>query len=424
MNFITVASNDYPWLARGVRETTYNTYLTTGNACFDPADPSKIIITSGVGVWEYQVVDGVKAGSNNPVTLYSRNLGINNLVAADAVVSGAGRLITANYDYGVLPFPRPDIPPTQNWPKPVFAPVMSIDQSVDNPKWLACSGEPGYGVGVSANAISQDGGLTWTPYNPPANASPNHWGDIAVSQAGHILYGMNVYAPQYSVDGGVTWNVCGAFPTMPGGWDPTWFDNSVWYNRRTICNDKVTAGTFYLLHPQYGIFRSTNSGATWALQYASTGLVGTCPETWPYYSAWMDSMPNLAGRLFFTTGPQSNFHAPAPATQRFMQSSDGGSHWTPVPNMFGVTCFGFGAAAPGSSYATIYAAGWYGPAGAGVYGIYYSTDNAVTWNLLAYNPGNSLCQMQVIKGDPVIYGQVYVGFNGAGWCYLPVNETN
>src|SRR5262249_34417862 len=38
-------------------------------------------------------------------------------------------------------------------------------------------------------------------------------------------------------------------------------------------------------------------------------------------------------------------------------------------------------------------------------------------------PNNSLDQIKTISGDPNIYGQVYVGFSGSGYAYLPAAPT-
>lgn len=84
-----------------------------------------------------------------------------------------------------------------------------------------------------------------------------------------------------------------------------------------------------------------------------------------------------------------------------------------------VECFGFGAAAPGQSYPSIYIVGWVN----NVYGIWQSSDDAKTWTQIGTYPDNSVDQIKTISGDPGIYGQVYVGFQGSGYAYLPAAGT-
>ena len=71
-----------------------------------------------------------------------------------------------------------------------------------------------------------------------------------------------------------------------------------------------------------------------------------------------------------------------------------------------VSCFGFGAPAPGQSYPSIYIVGWVN----NVYGIWQSINDAQSWTQIGTYPTGSLDEIKTISGDPNIYGQVYVGF--------------
>ena len=54
-----------------------------------------------------------------------------------------------------------------------------------------------------------------------------------------------------------------------------------------------------------------------------------------------------------------------------------------------------------------------------VYGIWQSNNDAQSWIQIGTYPENSLDYIKTISGDPNIYGQVYVGFGGSGYAYLP-----
>src|SRR5258708_37080134 len=97
-----------------------------------------------------------------------------------------------------------------------------------------------------------------------------------------------------------------------------------------------------------------------------------------------------------------------------MRSTNGGATWTAVPNVDEVFAFGFGAAAPGQTYAAIYIVGWVNS----VYGIWQSVNNAQSWTQIGTYPNGSLEQITTISGDPGIYGQGYVGFSGGGYASL------
>ena len=198
------------------------------------------------------------------------------------------------------------------------------------------------------------------------------------------------------------------------------FHYAYYLNRQTVTADRVLEDTFYLYYVSVrdaasnGVYRSTDSGATWTKVF--NGEI----SNWSYYTARIEAVPGEAGHLFFTGGPQSNADASQPARQGFYQSADGGATWTAVPNVLEVMAFGFGAPAPGGDYLSIYIVGWVN----GVYGIWRSNDDAESWTLLGDYPAGILDGISTISGDPNIYGQVYVGFHGAGYAYLPADGAS
>ena len=51
------------------------------------------------------------------------------------------------------------------------------------------------------------------------------------------------------------------------------------------------------------------------------------------------------------------------------------------------------------------------------------TNNAQSWTQIGTYPTGSLSEITTISGDPNIYGQVYVGFQGDGYTYLPAASS-
>src|SRR5262249_38179637 len=92
--------------------------------------------------------------------------------------------------------------------------------------------------------------------------------------------------------------------------------------------------------------------------------------------------------------------------------------WTAVPNVLEVLAFGFGKELLGSSYPTIFIAGWVG----GVYGIWRSDDEAQSWTQISDFPLGSLDAVKAVEGDKNVYGTVYIGFNGSGYAYGAINH--
>ena len=185
---------------------------------------------------------------------------------------------------------------------------------------------------------------------------------------------------------------------------------------RSVTADRVLANTFYLYYPGYGVFETTNGGVSWTNVYSGNDGYGSqwngYITAFDWYNNEIMSVPGEAGNLFFTGGYQSGTQ---PDTQDpFMRSTNGGATWIAVPNVLEVSCFGFGAAAPGQSYPSIYIVGYVNS----VYGIWQSTNNAQSWTQIGVDPNKSLDTIKTISGDPNVYGQVYVGFQGSGYAVL------
>ena len=125
----------------------------------------------------------------------------------------------------------------------------------------------------------------------------------------------------------------------------------------------------------------------------------------------LQSVPGEAGNLFFTRRPLSG----STPMMAFITQPTRGRPGQLFPMCNQVNCFGFGAPAPGQSYPSIYIVGYVN----NVYGIWQSSDDAQSWVQIGTYPSGSLDGIKTISGDPNVYGQVYVGFSGSGYAYLP-----
>jgi hypothetical protein len=161
----------------------------------------------------------------------------------------------------------------------------------------------------------------------------------------------------------------------------------------------VNIGTFYLYNNLTGLYRTTNGGDTWTLVHSGEIV------PWSEWNMKLAAVPGNAGHLFATAGNMDG----AP-TSPFRRSTNGGATWTDVPNVAEVHAFGFGKAAAGANYPTIFIAGWVN----GSYGIWRSVDNAGSWTKIGDYPTGSIDSIVSVEGDKNTFGTVYVGFSGSG----------
>ena len=386
--------------------------MDIGGVAFNPLVPNQLIASAGTGVWNVVIPSNVQ-GTNYPETSLTYNdmsLGIEQLVANEIIVPPGGDPVVASWDRPFFQITNLDSYPT------TYGPIASANI---NAGWSVdyASSTPSFLVGLTGDGgadYSTNGGQTWTAFaSSPSFPGQANGGTIAASTPENIILApANGVQPYYTLNGGASWSPI----TLPGVSSWSNFEGASYLDERSITADRVLANTFYLYYPGYGVFETTNGGVSWTNVYSGNDGYGSSwngyitPFDW--YNNEIMSVPGEGGNLFFTGGYQSGTQ---PDTQDpFMRSTNGGATWTAVPNVLEVSCFGFGAAAPGQSYPSIYIVGYVNS----VYGIWQSTNNAQSWTQIGTYPNNSLDTIKTISGDPNIYGQVYVGFQGSGYAVL------
>ena len=390
----SLSASDIPWLGNT------GSYMTIAGAVFNPLNPNELITSAGVGVWTTTMPQNFTV--NTPVVWSSQSIGIEQLVANEIVVPPGGSPILASWDRPFFyisnetAYPSSYSPNTGN----ALTEGWSVDYASSNPSFLVGIAD---NWGTEQSGYSTNGGQTWNSFASfiPGAGTSFIGGTIAASSPTNIIWApADGNEPYYTLNGGQTWNPI----TLPGVSSWSGFDYEYYFDARTVTADRVLPNTFYLYDAGYGVYESTNGGVTWARVY--NGQIAPFSN----YNAELQSVPGEAGNLFFTGGPQSGYPA-----EPFMFSSNGGASWTAVANVTEVNCFGFGAPAPGQSYPSIYIAGWVN----NVYGIWQSINEGQSWTQIGTYPTGDLNEIKTISGDSNLYGQVYVGFAGSGYAYLP-----
>ena len=386
----TAVSTDIPWLAWAQNaQSTGNPYFDNGNMVFDPTASNTLYMAAGIGVWH----------TNPPTTAQafqwdSQSTGIEQLVSNEIISPPGGQPLVSSWDRAVFTITNPDVYPSTYGP--TNAKAIDTGWSAD---WA--SNDPSYIVGVIEGdaeelGYSTNSGQTWSNFPSVPGAGLNG-GSIAVASSTDIVWVPANAQPYYSLDGGQTWTQITT--ATSSGWTYS-------FERQIVAADRVNIGTFYM-YVNGNLFRSTNGGVTWSQIQSNFG------SPWGGFNAKLRAMPNVAGELFFTGGPQSPNSTSSPQAEPFEMSTNGGTTWTTVPNVLEVYDFGFGKAAAGTTTPTIYIAGFVN----NKFGIYESDNNAGSWTQIGLWPFGSLDLIRAISGDMNAYGRVYVGFTGSGYAY-------
>lgn len=393
---ISATATDIPWLAKSINSSG----LSIAAAEFDPAT-GRCFIASGLGIFFVEDYPDTKA---TKFQLKSRSWGIEQLCVWRIMAPPGGVPITVQLDRAAMKLTDPDVAPETYGPDLGLKDSFDLDYSLSDPAYLVmlCVKQGNY------SAFSTDRGDTWNYFPGRDQMSASSGGSIAVSTPGNIVHiPNNNGVAKFTLDGGKTWSPLN-IPGLPDangvetGWGWLWA-----LNRKILCADKKQSNVFYAYNygPKgssglAGLWRSENGGTNW--ERVKTGTIGD----WTTYHAQMNSVPDNAGHLFFTAGMEQN--------QPLYRSLDGGISWKAVADFKNVISFGFGKAASGSSYPTIFVSGWR----SGDYGVWRSTDNCASWAKIGDYPLDSIDASTTVAGDPNIYGRCYAGFGGSGAAYI------
>ena len=386
-----------------------------GAAAFDLADPDRLWFTTGFGVYRF---DDLFA---DPARLDFVGVmeGLEETCAVDvAAPGGAGPAVySAVFDAFGFPHESVDALPQTTAFFGVQQNGTDVATTPADPLTAVLVGARDNGYRPAAR-VTRDGGETWADL-PRFGGDPLDPGDAcqAYATAGNLAISATdpdrmVWSPQGTVfpacagfsgavdtqphvtdDGGRTWREVRGLD-VPGGNRAagTDFVTSQHLVADAVDGDRFTLYTWpRLVDGTASIWTSTDGGESWA--EACRGCVPS------FRFPRLVAHPQRAGEVWgvFT----KTFGADAQAD--LLRTTDGGATWNRVTTADSVWAVGFGAPLAGQTNATLYAQALVD----GVEGVFYSTDDAATWERFAGTENVPIARFLDLDGDPDRPGVVY-----------------
>ena len=342
-----------------------------GDIQIDPFNPGTVMYTTGQGIW-----GSTNANAAIPSQIVWKFIdnGLEETVVSDMGSSANASFFTEVYDIGGARNSNIDKASSLGmYLNPIFGATTGLDFAALNPLFVARAGtasNPPFG------AYSTDSGKTWKPFPKyPSNLKTgvlpvSGTSSIAVSSNGKtIIWSPSNLVAEYTNDYGTTWYPCKGFPTT--GY---------------VVSDRVNPNIFYTIAGK--IYVSTNGGYSFTVGATVSGGTMIRAVFGQEGDVWIPSIVGL-------------YH-----------SSDTGKTVTKIANVTIAYSIGFGKAAPGTDYPTLFIVGKVN----NIYGFYRSIDKGVTWSKLN-DYMHQFGWVNQIAGDELVFGRFYIGTGGRGIVY-------
>jgi photosystem II stability/assembly factor-like uncharacterized protein len=359
----------------------------------DPTNPDHAVFTTGYGGWETFDLTAVDRGQPTHWSILGPGIEETVALELDSPTDGA-HLISAIGDYGGFVHWDLDHPAAEGSSSPPrFGNTTGLASAALRPRIVVRVGasaehKPGENIGYSI-----DSGRTWQ--RTAAQPSPDsHAGSIAVLADG----GTWVWTPQ------------GESPSVTHDLGASWKPAQGLSAGTRVIADPVDPRTFYAISRENRtLFLSTDDAANFSsrpLTLQNSPPTSTAPRGDPrggqdrLYAA-----PDRKGDLWFAAF-DGLYHLAA------LSSTTDGVSFTRLPGVSEIQAFGFGKAAPGRDYPSLYLVGTI----RGQSGIFRSIDEARSW-VRINDDQHQWGLILEIAGDPRLFGRVYVGTHGRGILY-------
>ncbi len=365
-NWTNVISNGFSLDTQGVDWVAGHSIHWAGSLEFDPFDTKNVYVTSGNGIFKAQDVDA------SPVVWKFWVKGIEETVPLDLVSIPGGPLVSVIGDYDG--FVHTDVAQYSPIHKPGMGTSSSITFAFNDPRYMVRVGNSLY--------YSTDTAATWTKIN----FSNGIRGHATLTADGKTL----VYSPGSTADNKQT-----LVSYYTKDWGQTWSTvQGLSMSNARVVADTVNSQKMYALNGNK-MMVSLDAGASFQQMGSLSSSNG---------SKIIRAVPGVEGGIWVALGNSG-----------LAKSSDSGANFTMVNGVSAAQALGFGKAAPGSNFPTIFIWGTIN----NVTGIFRSIDSGASWvriNDSAHQfggPGNG----NFILGDMNTYGTVYMSTAGRGIAY-------
>ena len=379
-NRYTIDVSSSPWLTFGANpsppEQAPKLGWMTESLEIDPFDSNRMMYGTGATLYGTENLTSWDSGGQftvKPMVQGLEETAVNDLAAPP---SGGAQLLSALGDIGGFRHTDLTKVPSMMFTSPNFTTTTSLDFAETNPNTVVRVGNPDSGSHI---AFSTDNGANWFAGTDPSGVSGG--GTVAAAADGSRF----VWSPagagvQYTAGFGSSWSASGGIPAGA-----------------IVESDRVDAKTFYGFKSGK-FYVSSDGGATFAASSA-TGLPSGD-------SVRFKALPGTKGEVWLAGGASDGAYG-------LWHSTDGGASFGKLANVDQADTIGFGKAATGASYQTLYTSAEIG----GVRGIFRSTDKGVSWTRINDAAHQWGWTGAAITGDPRVYGRVYVSTNGRGVVY-------
>jgi len=354
----------------------------------DPFDSDRLMY--GTGETLYGTTDLTDWDRGTPFTIANMAVGMEETSVLGLVSppSGDAHLFSVVGDVGGWRHDDLDKAPSTSFTIPTSGTSNDIDFAQLNPQFMVRVGTgsstatPPY----HGTAFTNDGGKTWYQGNADPVANKGAGTVAAAADGSRVVWASNDASVPVSVstDNGNSWQASANIP-----------------NGAVVAADRMNAMKFYGF-AQGKFWASSDGGATFTASSA-TGLPA---------AGKLKAVFGKEGEVWLTGGMQVTGGSTTCTVCGVWRTTDGGAMFTKLGNVSKADALGFGMAAAGAAGPAVYLAGTVGDAE----GLFRSDDSGATWTKIS-DDQHQFGTVQVITGDPRVYGRVYVGTNGLGIIY-------
>jgi len=381
----------------------------SGSVVFDPFNSNKVWVTSGNGVFATSNIKDYSYDSTESwnIKLIQNTLwkvmshGIEETVPGEVVSIPGGPLVSAILDYDgfrhddITKYPSNRHLTDVSGEKVSLGNTRAIAYAPKSGKLVKVSDERVYkaqynDIPISPLQFSSDKGSTWSATTYPSgapNSSLKGGLSVAISTDGEVV----LWTPLEGATEGdqVVQRYANAWSTVSG------------INGSYVVGDPENANIFYAYNRKNGTMsKSTDKG----ISFSKVSTPGASDF------GKFRLVPNKEGDIWL------------PLTEKGLaRSTNGGASFSSISTVFYCEAVGFGKAAEGKTFPTIFIFGTVGS----TTGVFMSTDEGESWvraNDDEHEYGG-LANGEFVVGDMNVYGRVYMSTAGRGIVYGEITGT-